>query len=175
MGNFSTGDKPKFDLITASKTKKYKIITAVVLILGVLFLLGGLLLRSFITSTDIPNSLTISNLSNLTGKGPIDYKCTIPNNQPFILNTGTLDGHPLTEPIVFTLEDGAEDFLEVWNSNETKRITRSYYSGLFYLHIKADAPKSVPNNNGDMVSPTGTLKISCGSFVIKILFTYAAI
>ncbi len=175
MGNFSTGDKPKFDLITASKTKKYKIITAVVLILGVLFLLGGLLLRSFITSTDVPNSLTISNLSNLTGKGPIDYKCTIPNNQSFVLNTGTLDGHPLTEPIRFTLEDGAETFLEVWNANETKQISSSYYSGLFYLHIKDTAPKLVENENGEMVKPTGTLKISCGSFVLKIQFTYEAI
>ena len=84
-----TGEKPKFDLITASKTKKYKIITAVVLIIGVLLLALGLLLRSTLTSAVTPNALTIvdGTLSNLEGTGPTNYNCTISIDQTFVLTT----------------------------------------------------------------------------------------
>ena len=179
MGKFATGDKPKFDLITASKTKKYKIITAVILILGVVCLLGGILLRSFVTSTDTANILSITDLSGLedTQKAEdadCNYQCEISTNQMFVLNTGTLDGHALSQPIVFTLDENAKQFLEVWNANETHQIPDSHYPGRFYLHIKDNAPKFVQGADGTMVNPTGKLTISCGSFVIRIKFIYTA-
>lgn len=172
MGKFSTGDKPKFDWITASKTKKYKIITAVVLAFGVLLLAGGLLLKNFVTSAVTPNALKIENLSNLQGKGPLGYHCVISTNQTFMLNTGTVSGRPLANPITFTLLDGAENFLEVWDSTDSYAINSSHYSGLFNLHIKADAPAYVTNTLGVTERPTGTLQINCGSYILQIEFTY---
>ena len=92
MGKFTTGEKPKFDLITASKTKKYKIITAVILVVGLLMLGGGLLFRGLVTSAVAPNSLQIDMLSNLQG-----HNCTISKNQLFCLSTGTVEGRALSQ------------------------------------------------------------------------------
>ena len=100
MGKLGTGDKPKFDLITASKTKKYKIITAVVLIFGLLFLGLGLLLKGAVTQTVIPNNLEISELSGLTQKNG-EYFCDISIDQTFIINTGTATAEDIKELIEF--------------------------------------------------------------------------
>lgn len=168
MGKFTTGEKPKFDLITASKTKKYKIITAVILVVGLLMLGGGLLFRGLVTSAVAPNSLQIDMLSNLQGNN-----CTISKNQLFCLSTGTVEGRALSQPIIFELKDGAEDFLEVWDAKETQQLTTSHYPGMFWLHIKDDAPQSV-NKEGNDVNPSGRLIIRCGSHVLEINFTYIA-
>lgn len=165
MGNNTAGEKPKFDLITASKSKKYKIITAVVLIIGVLLLGGGLLMRSFVTSAVAPNNLKLSNLSGRqSGENYI-----ITKDEPFFLSTGNFADRALTTPITFTLMDGAEDFLEVCNA-DMNPITRSYYAGQFWLHVLDDAP--VTDQNG--IRPTGTLVITCGSHTVIVRFTYYA-
>ncbi len=166
MGKFSTGEKPKFDLITASKTKKYKIITGVILGLGVVILAVSLLLKSMVTQAVIPNTLMINNLSNLNGTGPLNYTCTISQDETFTLSTGTTEGRALVDPIKFTLFDGAETFLDIQE--------KSYYDGLFTLYIRDDAPALVENENGDMVRPSGKLRITCGSYVLEITFTYYA-
>ena len=173
MGKLGTGDKPKFDLITASKTKKYKIITAVVLIFGLLFLGLGLLLKGAVTQTVIPNNLEISELSGLTQKNG-EYFCDISIDQTFIINTGTLSGRALAEPITFTLLDGADLFLSVYDATNDHLITEAYYPGLFYLHIKRNAPAYI-NRQGEQVEPTGKLRITCGSFEEVINFTFKKI
>lgn len=163
MGKFSTGEKRKFDLITASKTKKYKIITAVILVLGILMLGGGLIMSNLESKTVIPNSLEIDNLSGLD-RG--NNHCIISQDETFTISTGTLSGHPLSTPIRFKLLNGAEDFLSI--------IPQSYYDGLFTIYVKEDAPKFVENpitHEFDQ-HPTGTLRITCGSELIQIEFEY---
>lgn len=169
MGKNTTGEKPKFDLITASKTKKYKIITAVVLLIGVLCLAGGLLMHSFVTKAVTPNNLKLNNLSGWKG----GEKYVISTDESFTLSTGNVFGRPLTDPITFTLLDGADQFVEVWDS-ESKQITSSYYAGVFYFHIKAGAPTRVQNEMGLWVAPSGTVVIRCGSHVVKIVLEYQA-
>ena len=166
MGKHATGEKQKFDLVTASKTKKYKIITGVILGIGVVLLLLSLLLKGSVTQAVVPNTLMINNLSNLKGTGPTGYTCVISQNETFTLSTGTTQGRALATPIKFTLLNGAKDFLEIQDS--------SYYDGLFTLRIRNNAPAFVENDFGQMVRPTGTLRITCGSYVIQIQFTYYA-
>lgn len=165
MGNITSGEKPKFDLITASKSKKYKIITAVVLIFGILLLGSGLLMRNFVTAAVAPNTLELSNLSGQqSGENYI-----ITQDEPFFLDTGNFTNRALTTPIIFTLMDGAEDFLEVCDA-DMNPITQSYYAGQFFLHVLSDTPAT--DENG--ISPTGTLVITCGSHTIILRFTYSA-
>lgn len=171
MGKNATGEKPKFDLITASKTKKYKIITGVILGLGVLILAISLLMKSLVTQAVVPNSLNIENLSNLQGN-----HCIISNDQCFTLSTGTTPGRALADPIKFTLLDGADAFLEVRDDTDRNAINTSYYNGLFYLHIRENAPTWVENSSdGTLVRPTGILRITCGSHLLEIHLEYHAI
>ena len=170
MGKFASGDKPKFDLITASKTRKYKIVTSVVLILGLIFLGLGLLLKGGVTQAVIPNSLEISELSGLTQKNG-ELLCDISIDQSFIVNTGTVDGRALVEPITFTLMDGAEKFLVVCDATNTYQVSQDYYPGLYHLRIRSNAPEYI-NQNGSLVRPTGKLRITCGSYMKEITFTY---
>ena len=170
MGKIVSGDKPKFDLITASKSKKYKIITAVVLIIGLLLLGGGLLMKNMITSAVIPNTLQISELSGMSSKNS-QLVCDISIDQSFMIKTGTTEERALVQPIIFTLLDGAENFLEVRDVTNTYQINESYYSGLFYLHIREDAPAYVTVED-KQIKPTGKLRITCGSFMKEITFTY---
>lgn len=168
-----TGDKPKFDLITASKSKKYKIITVVVLILGVLLLGGGLLMKGFNTATVVPNTLEIvkSEFSGLTVTNG-ELTCDISIDQPFILKTGTDSDRALATPITFTLLNGAEKFLKVCDS-ELEQITESRFPGLFYLSILDNAPAYVTNpENGEPMRPEGILRITCGSFMQEVKLTY---
>lgn len=167
MGTSTTGDKPKFDLITASRTKKYRIITVVFLIIGLLFLISGLLLQGFVTKAIAPNDLQISELSGLTE----NYTCDISIDQPFIVRTGTVMDKALSDPITFKFYDGAEQFLEVQDLNHNY-TTESHFPGLFYLHVKTSCPEFVKNAQGIDVRPTGKLRISCGSYVKIITFTY---
>ena len=168
MGKSTTGEKPKFDLITASKTKKYKIITAVVLLIGILILGGGWLMRGMVTSSVTPNDLSIveGTLSNLNAG-----ECIIAQDESFVISTGTLAGRPLSDPIVFTLDNGARQFVEIWDSN-FRPVETSHYAGLFWLHIKDNAPTEVADIYGEMVPPSGNLIITCGNFVKKIKLTY---
>lgn len=168
MGKNATGEKTKFDLITASKTKKYKIVTAVILVLGVLLMGGGFLLRSLNTSAVTPNNLTITELSGLDGTERY-YTCTISIDSPFVLTTGTPKDHPLANPITFTLDADAQSFLQVCDKNY--RVINSYnYQGQFYLHIRTDITVPEFLDNGER--PTGTLTIRCGTHVIIIKITY---
>ena len=167
MGKLASGEKQKFDLVTASKTKKYKIIVAVVLVIGVLFLAGGLLMRSMLTSAVTPNALTIMDgtLSNLDGTAPTDYICTVSQDESFVLSTSTPQDRALANPITFTLYDGAETFLEV-------AISSSNYQGMFWLHIRDDVPEYVEDSAGNQVRPSGYLRIACGSKVLRLKITY---
>ena len=168
MGKSATGEKPKFDLITASKTKKYKIITAVVLLIGVAFLGLGWLLKSTVTAAVTPNDLTImeGTLSNYDGTN-----CILSQDEAFVLSTGTLPDSPLSDPIIFTLDAGASRFVQIYDS-KMRPITQSNYQGLFYLHIFPDTPEFIDNGYGEMVRPSGNLIIRCGSHVIQIKLTY---
>ena len=170
MGKFASGDKPKFDLITASKTRKYKIVTAVVLIFGLIFLGLGLLLKGGVTQTTIPNSLDVSELSGLTQKNG-ELLCDISIDQSFIIKTGTIEGRALVEPIKFTLMDGAEQFLIVCDETNTYQINQGYYPGLYHLRIRSYTPEFI-NRNGNLVRPSGKLRITCGSYMKEITFTY---
>ncbi len=160
----NTTDKPKFDLITASRSKKYRIITAVVLIFGLLFMGLGLLLRGFVTGTVTPNDLQISELSGLNHG---NYRCNISTDQSFILRTGTAMDQALSTPITFKIYDGAEQFLEIQDINHNT-ITQAYYPGMFYLHIRPNSPEFTNTND----RPEGKLLISCGSYYKEITFTY---
>lgn len=171
MGN-TAGEKPKFDLITASKTKKYKIITGVVLGVGILLLALSLLFRSMLTAAVTPNSLTFMDgtLSGLSGTGPTNFTCEISIDQNFVLSTGTPQGRALANPITFTLDQNARTFLEVREKTGSYAISRSNYQGMFYLHIREDAPEYI---NG--LRPSGDLTIRCGSKVLKVTFTYVKV
>ena len=127
MGKLTTGEKPKFDLITASKTKKYKIISAVVLVIGILLLGTSILLHSMLSSAVTPNALTImdKSLSGLNGKGPINYTCTISQDEPFVLTTGTPQDRGLANPILFEIDDDAKTFLEVRDKDNQNKINRA--------------------------------------------------
>ena len=174
MGKSTTGEKPKFDWITASKTKKYKIITAVVLVIGVLLLGGGILLRGLLTAAVTPNGLTIMNgsLSGLDGTGPVGYKCTISQDESFVLSTSTLQDRALANPIVFTLDADAQTFLAIYDTKNSYEIGSSNYQGLFWLHIRDNAPEWVTDAAGRQVRPSGNLKITCGSKTLMIKITY---
>lgn len=172
MGTFSTSDKPKFDLIAASKTKKYKIITAVFLIIGILLLGLSLLLRTTLTSAVTPNALSLSQLSNLDGTGPLNYICTISEDEIFALSTGTPRDRALANPITFNLDEGASAFLEIRDKSDSYAINQANYQGMFWLHIREDAPAFVTNIIGENEEPSGYLTITCGSKVLRIKFTY---
>ena len=180
MGKTFDGDKPKFDWVTTSKTKKYKIITGVILGLGVLLLLGGILMRNLVTSAVTPNALTIMNgtLSGLDGTGPMNYVCTISQDETFVLTTSTPTDRPLANAIKFELDDDAATFLEVRNSTDERAISSSNYQGMFYLHIKDTANDNlnadgyIAANTEEDVRPTGYLTIRCGSRALRIKFTY---
>ena len=174
MGKLASGEKQKFDLVTASKTKKYKIIVAVVLVIGVLFLAGGLLMRSMLTSAVTPNALTIMDgtLSNLDGTAPTDYICTVSQDESFVLSTSTPQDRALANPITFTLYDGAETFLEVRDISDSYAISSSNYQGMFWLHIRDDVPEYVEDSAGNQVRPSGYLRITCGSKVLRLKITY---
>lgn len=172
MGKFATGEKPKFDLINASKTKKYKIIFGVILTVGILMLITGFVLRGTLTQAVTPNSLTIQNLSNLSGSGPVDYQCMISQDELFTLSTGTKQQDALANPITFDLDDNAQKFVEVREKTNSYAITTARYQGLFYLHIKDDAPEYIGGGRTDQDRPTGYLTIKCGSRVLRIALTY---
>lgn len=172
MGKFATGDKPKFDLITASKTKKYKIIFGIILAVGILMLIFGLVLRSTLTQAVTPNSLSINHLSNLDGSGPLGYQCIISQDESFTIATGTPSEKPLANPITFILDDDAKRFVEVYDKSNTNSINTARYQGLFYLHVLDDAPEYIGDGRTDQDRPTGYLVIRCGSRVLKIKLTY---
>ena len=174
MVKLTTEEKAKFDLITASKTKKYKIISAVVLVIGVMLLGVSLLLRSMLTSAVTPNALTITDksLSGLDGTGPTNYTCTISQDETFILSTSTPQDRALANPITFTLDDDTKLFLEVREKSNTRAISTSNYQGLFYLHIRDNAPEYITEGLDEKVRPSGYLTITCGSKVLRIKFTY---
>ena len=174
MGKFATGERPKFDWITTSKTKKYKIISSVVLVLGVLLLVGGLLLRMTLTAAVTPNSLTIANgtLSNLDGTGPTNYTCTISQDESFVLTTSTPQDRALANPITFIFDDDIRPFIEVRDKTDTYTVNKAYYQGLFYLHIRDNTPEYITDKNGVTVRPNGYLTIRCGSKVLRIKLTY---
>jgi len=160
----TNADKPKFDLITASRTKKYRVITAVVLVFGLLLMGLGLLLRGFVTETKAPNDLQISELSGLNYG---NYTCNITTDQSFILRTGTEMDQALSTPITFKVYGGAEQFLEVQDMHRNP-ITRASRPGMFYLHVRTNCPEFTEYNE----RPTGKLLITCGSFSKEITFTY---
>ena len=166
MGKNANKDKPKFDLITASKTRKYKVIVAVVLVLGVLLLGGGLLMRMMVTPAVTPNGLEIDSLSGLRQKNGLNV-CTISIDQTFVVSVGRDMDAPLVNPITFTLDENAKQFMEVWDIADQKPITEAYYAGVFQIHIKDNAPTEI---NGKQ--PTGNLTIRCGSYAYSIDFTY---
>ena len=168
MGKFSTGDKPKFDLIAASKTKKYKIITSIVLVIGILCVAISLLLRSMLTPAILPKSLEIHSLSGLTDAGT----CVISQDQIFNLSTGTPQDRALSQPIQFILDAGASSFLEVYDKTNSYPINSANYQGMFYLHIKNNAPEYVKDQNNQDVRPSGKLTIKCGAKILQITFTY---
>lgn len=170
MGKSATGEKQKFDWITASKTKKYKIITAVVLVIGVLFLGLSLIMRNLQTSAVVPNSLTIMD-STLSGYDAKSNSYKISQDETIVLSTGTVEGRALTTPIRFELDSAAAKFLEVRDNTNEDRITSSHYAGLFYLHILDDAPGPEETDDGFQY-PQGTLTITCGSYLLEIKFTY---
>jgi|GEM_PF-3133755 len=174
MGKTFNGDKPKFDLVTASKTKKYKIITGVILGLGVLLLLGGILMRTLVTSAVTPNALTITNgtLSGLDGTGPMNYVCTISQDETFVLTTSTPIDRPLANAIKFELDENAQTFLEVRDNTDTEKINSSNYQGLFYLHVLDTAPEFIDSDTDEAIRPSGYLTIRCGSRALRIKFTY---
>ena len=174
MGKLGTSEKPKFDLITASKTKKYKIITAVVLVLGVLLLVGGILLRYTLTSAVTPNALSImeKSLSGLSGTGPTNYTCTISQDECFVLSTTTPQDRALANPIKFNFDDNIKPYIEVRDKSNSYAISSSHYQGKFYLHVSDNAPEFVQNTYGEQVRPTGYLTITCGSKVLRIKLTY---
>lgn len=170
MGINTAGDKPKFDLITASRSKKYRIITAVVLILGLLLLGGGFLLRSFVTEAVAPNDLQISELSGLRKEQGRDV-CDISTDQTFIIRTGTVMSRALADPITFTIYDGAEQFLEVWDLNK-QVINEAHFPGMFYLHVRTNCPEYIKDEFGNDVRPSGKILITCGSYAKEITVTY---
>lgn len=180
MGKIFDGEKPKFDLITASKTKKYKIISGVILGLGVLLLLIGLLMYNLVTAAVTPNALTIvdKSLSGLDGTAPMNYICTISKDEPFMLSTSTALDRPLANPIKFELDDNAKKFLEVRAKEDGPAVDEYYYQGLFYLHIKdtandnLDTDGYIISNDEEKVRPTGYLTVRCGSRALRIKFTY---
>lgn len=174
MGKNVTGDKPKFDLITASKTKKYKIIFGIILGLGVLLLIGGIVLRGTLTSAVTPNSLTIEHLSNLDGAAPINYKCIISQDESFVLSTSTPQDRALINPITFDLDDDAKMFAEIREKTNTTAITQDRYQGMFWIHIRDDAPRFIGTEQTDANRPKGYLTIRCGSRVLRIELTYYA-
>lgn len=153
-----TWEKQKFDLITASKTKKYKIITAVVLVLGVLMLVGGILLHGSLTSAVTPNDLRVvpQTLSGYDGE-----TCTLSQDETFVLSTGTLQNRPLTEAIKFKLDEDAQKFLVIQN-HKNQTITSSNYQGLFRFHI----------TNPDVDNQSGKVRITCANKIIEITVVY---
>lgn len=142
----------KIDLISASKKKGYKIAMYVVLGLGIVLLALGLILMATVTQTVMPNKLAIT-MSGLEGnKG--NYTATISIDEYVTVDTGT-GAKPLTEAIVFTLDEGAQTFLQP--------VASRHRAGVFALRIKADAPDGA----------TGTVLIACGSMpTIKLSLTY---
>lgn len=172
MGKFTTGEKPKFDLITASRTKKYKIISGVILALGILLLIIGFILRGTVTQAVMPNALSIDNLSNLEGSGPVSYHCEIAQDQLFTISTSTPTEKALATPITFILDEDAQQFVEVRDQSDTRTITKANYQGLFYLHIKENAPAYIGDGRTDQDRPTGYLRIECGSRILRIKLTY---
>ncbi len=168
MGKFATGEKPKFDLITASKTKKYKIITAVVLVIGVLLLGLSILMYNMLTVAVAPNNLFVDNLSNYSRNLGT---CTISQDESFTITTGNPIDRALIDPIIFELDADAAVFLQIYDQTNTHEISSSRYQGLFYLHIRKDAPTTV-EKNGITVEPSGILKIKCGIHITQINITY---
>ena len=157
MGKMTTGEKPKFDLIAASKTKKYKIIFGVVLALGILLFVGGIILHSTLTQAVTPNSLSIQFLSGLDNS-----ECIISQDEGFALYTGTETNRPLANPIIFELDQDAQQFVEIRDKKNESKIDSYRYQGLFYLHV---LPSAIDN-------ATGKLKIHCGSKSLLIKLTY---
>ncbi len=151
MGKNATGEKPKFDLINTSKTKKYKIIFGVILVFGVLLLIGGIILHGTLTETKIPNTLIIENLSNYNDN---NGDCIISTDEMFVIKTGTPIDHALSSPITFSLDENAQKFVVVCDSTNQVQINQSNYQGYFWLHI-------INNNMTDRI--TGKLTITCGS------------
>lgn len=173
MGKNATGDKPKFDFITASKTKKYKIIFGVILVLGILLLIGGFLLRSTLTKAVTPNSLNLDFLSNLNSN---KTECIISQDQCFRITTGTPTDRALANPIIFDLDENAQQFVEVRDKSNTTTFAdnQTYYPGLFWLHIQTDVdiPEYIGDGHTDQDRPSGYLTIKCGSKALKIKLIY---
>ncbi|MCQ2382053.1 MAG: hypothetical protein MJ054_01990 [Clostridia bacterium] len=167
MGKITMNEKPKFDLITASKTKKYKIITSIVLVVGILMLIGGILLRTTLTSAVTPNALTINHLSNLDNS-----TCKISRDESFVISTSTPSNRALATPIIFELDDDAKLFLEVREKTDSQAINSAYYQGLFYLHVLDNAPSYLGEGTTDENRPAGYLTIRCGSKALKIKMIY---
>jgi len=137
-------------------------------------------MRSLLTAAVTPNALTIMNgtLSGLDGTAPMNYVCTISEDETFVLTTSTPTDRALANPIKFELDTDAQKFLEVRAEENGPAIDEYYHQGLFYLHIKdtandnLDADGYLKDSTEENVRPTGYLTIRCSSRVLRIKFTY---
>lgn len=148
--------KTGFDLIATSQKKGYRIAMIVVIVLGLVLIGVGLLLRLGITTTVMPNRLTLVSMPGLEGI-PGTYQATITQNEYFVVSTGT-NGKALSQPITFTLDADAAQFLQpIPDAYSDKKP--------FQLVIKNNAPTNVK----------GTLIIRCGSMQpIRVAIAYVA-
>ena len=100
------------------------------------------------------------------------WKCEIAQDQLFTISTSTPTEKALATPITFILDEDAQQFVEVRDQSDTRTITKANYQGLFYLHIKENAPAYIGDGRTDQDRPTGYLRIECGSRILRIKLTY---
>ena len=153
----------KFDLIAASKTKRYRIIMIVLIVVGLLFLGLGLLLMATITPTTLASRLDVEFSGREGANG--NYTANISQNTYLNIITGTTIDQALTDPVTFTLDDNAQQFLAVANYAGTEQITAMHYAG--YCQLILRNPDEIPDDIGE-----GTLIIQCGTRQVRITFTY---
>lgn len=146
--------KTKFDLIAASKRKRYRITWIVLAVVGLLLLGLGFLLMNTVSSTTTPNRLDVE-FSGKDGTRP-HYTATISQDTWLRVDVGVGD-QALTDPIEFQYYNGAD---QLFNP-----LPSAHRAGMFYLTLKDTAVDGA----------TGIIIVKCGSQQVRIDFTYVAV
>ena len=146
--------KKKVDIIALSKTRWYKITMFSLLGLGLISMVAGFIMLGSLTGTMPPNKLEITHLSGSQQITSTSYTMIISQDEPLNIDTGIGDRIlDSDKPIVFTLQNGAENFL--------KPIPSMQQSGIARLQLKDTA------QTGD----SGDLLITCRTMptiIVKI-------
>ncbi|MDR0383727.1 MAG: hypothetical protein LBH47_00165 [Christensenellaceae bacterium] len=140
------------DFVALSNKKPFKISIIASLILGTILIAVSMIILGQKVEKVFPNALNVS-MSNIIKKQQNIYEKEIRVDEYIFIDAKTKN--PLIEPITFTLDSNASQFIQP--------IAPLFYSGWTKIRIK---------NNNTANRTQGILTIQCASYSVEIRLIY---